>query len=130
MRFTVKAKLASAFGLIIVLSAVAGGVAYTRLGDMIVTAESLVARAGRMEKATELEKGILQQVRAEQDSLLASGADAVMGGGGYVAAPGGLAARLARVPVVIHQPHGHIFYGYWGRPRTRLFVTLERAAAR
>ena len=76
MRFTVKAKLASAFGLIIVLSAVAGGVAYTRLGDMIVTAESLVARAGRMEQATELEKGILQQVRAEQSSILASGADA------------------------------------------------------
>jgi len=43
---------------------------------------------------------------------------------------GRLAARLARVPVVIHQPHGHIFYGYWGRARTALFVTLERAAAR
>ena len=43
---------------------------------------------------------------------------------------GRLAARLARVPVVIHQPHGHIFYGYWGRARTTLFVTLERLAAR
>ena len=43
---------------------------------------------------------------------------------------GRLAARLARVPVVIHQPHGHIFYGYWGRARTCLFVTLERVAAR
>jgi glycosyltransferase involved in cell wall biosynthesis len=42
---------------------------------------------------------------------------------------GRLAARLARVPVVIHQPHGHIFYGYWGRPRTALFVALERLAA-
>jgi glycosyltransferase involved in cell wall biosynthesis len=43
---------------------------------------------------------------------------------------GRLAARLAGVPVVIHQPHGHIFYGYWGRGRTTLFVGLERAAAR
>ena len=43
---------------------------------------------------------------------------------------GRLAARLARVPIVIHQPHGHIFYGYWGRARTALFVALERLAAR
>jgi len=43
---------------------------------------------------------------------------------------GRLAARLARVPVVIHQPHGHIFYGYWGRGRVALFVALERLAAR
>ena len=43
---------------------------------------------------------------------------------------GRLAARLAGVPVVIHQPHGHIFYGYWGRGRTGFFVALERLAAR
>ena len=43
---------------------------------------------------------------------------------------GRLAARLAGVPVVIHQPHGHIFYGYWSRARTGLFVALERLAAR
>ncbi|OGL10649.1 MAG: hypothetical protein A3I17_09705 [Candidatus Rokubacteria bacterium RIFCSPLOWO2_02_FULL_72_37] len=43
---------------------------------------------------------------------------------------GRLAARLARVPAVIHQPHGHIFYGYWGPGRTALYVALERWAAR
>ncbi|OGL25637.1 MAG: hypothetical protein A3G44_03070 [Candidatus Rokubacteria bacterium RIFCSPLOWO2_12_FULL_73_47] len=43
---------------------------------------------------------------------------------------GRLAARLARVPAVIHQPHGHVFYGYWGAPRTALYVALERRAAR
>ena len=37
---------------------------------------------------------------------------------------------LARVPAVIHQPHGHVFYGYWGAPRTALYVALERRAAR
>lgn len=43
---------------------------------------------------------------------------------------GRLAARLAGVPVVVHQPHGHIFYGYYGRAQTALYVALERAAAR
>ncbi|HEX3175703.1 MAG TPA: glycosyltransferase [Methylomirabilota bacterium] len=43
---------------------------------------------------------------------------------------GRLAARLARVPAVIHQPHGHIFYGYWGPRRTAMYVHLERLAAR
>lgn len=43
---------------------------------------------------------------------------------------GRLAARLARVPAVVHQPHGHIFYGYYGAARTRLYMALERLAAR
>ncbi len=42
---------------------------------------------------------------------------------------GRLAARLARVPIVIHQPHGHIFYGYYGPRRTAFFAALERRAA-
>ncbi|MDA9467496.1 methyl-accepting chemotaxis protein [Bradyrhizobium sp. CCBAU 53415] len=70
MRFTVKAKLASAFGLIIVLSGVAGGVAYMKLGDMMATADSMVLRANRMEKATQIEKDILLQLRAEKNSIL------------------------------------------------------------
>ncbi|MBM3140740.1 MAG: glycosyltransferase family 4 protein [Chloroflexi bacterium] len=43
---------------------------------------------------------------------------------------GRLAARLVRVPVVLHQPHGHIFYGYFSARRARAFVALERLAAR
>jgi glycosyltransferase involved in cell wall biosynthesis len=43
---------------------------------------------------------------------------------------GRLAARLAGVPVVIHQPHGHIFYGYYGRRTTAFYIALERLAAR
>ncbi len=43
---------------------------------------------------------------------------------------GRLAARLARVPAVVHQPHGHAFYGYWGRGKSALFAALERRAAR
>jgi methyl-accepting chemotaxis protein len=70
MRFTVKAKLASAFGLVIVLSMVAGGVAYMKLGDMMSTADSMVLRAKRMEKATEIEKDILIQLRAEKNAII------------------------------------------------------------
>ena len=43
---------------------------------------------------------------------------------------GRLAGRLAGVPAIIHQPHGHIFYAYYGPSRTALYVTLERIAAR
>ena len=42
---------------------------------------------------------------------------------------GRIAARLARVPVVIHTPHGHVFYGYYGTLITRCFVWMERFAA-
>jgi glycosyltransferase involved in cell wall biosynthesis len=43
---------------------------------------------------------------------------------------GRLAARLTGIPAVIHQPHGHIFYGYYGRAVTAFYVALERMAAR
>ncbi|MDA9400841.1 methyl-accepting chemotaxis protein [Bradyrhizobium sp. CCBAU 45389] len=76
MRFTVKAKLASAFGLVIVLSMVAGGVAYMKLGDMMATADSMVLRSTRMEKATQIEKNILLQLRAEKNSILGTEAQA------------------------------------------------------
>ncbi len=46
---------------------------------------------------------------------------------GYV---GRLAAARAGVPVVVHTPHGHVFDGYFSKPVTRLFIALERHAAR
>jgi methyl-accepting chemotaxis protein len=76
MRFTVKAKLASAFGVIIVLSGVAGGVAYVKLADMMATEDSMILRASRMEKAGEIEKSILSQVRAEKNAIMGTEADA------------------------------------------------------
>jgi methyl-accepting chemotaxis protein len=75
MRLTVKSKLAGAFGIVIILSMVAGGVAYLKLSDMIATAENLVASAARMAKAAEFEKGVLLQVRAEKN-MIASTSDA------------------------------------------------------
>jgi len=43
---------------------------------------------------------------------------------------GRLAAWLARVPVVIHTPHGHIFYGYYGVVASALIRLLERLLAK
>lgn len=43
---------------------------------------------------------------------------------------GRLAARLARVPIVLHTYHGHVFHSYFGRTKTALFIALERACAR
>ena len=76
MRFTVKAKLASAFGVVLLLSMAAGGLAYVKLTEMIDTADSLVSRAGRMDRAAEIEKGILLQVRAEKNIIVAPESEA------------------------------------------------------
>ncbi|HNR37384.1 MAG TPA: glycosyltransferase, partial [Candidatus Hydrogenedentes bacterium] len=43
---------------------------------------------------------------------------------------GRLAARQAGVPIVVHTPHGNIFDGYFNRWTTRLFIGMERHAAR
>src|SRR2546428_6593789 len=42
---------------------------------------------------------------------------------------GRLAAWLARVPAVIHTPHGHIFYGYYGAVASATIRLLERLLA-
>jgi len=39
---------------------------------------------------------------------------------------GRLAAAVWRIPVCIHSPHGHIFYGYFDRWVTQFFILLER----
>lgn len=43
---------------------------------------------------------------------------------------GRLAAGRVRVPAVVHTPHGHVFTGYHGRLRTRLYIMAERWASR
>jgi len=45
-------------------------------------------------------------------------------------AVGRLAARLAGIPVVIHTPHGHIFYGYYGAVASAIIRLLERLLAK
>jgi glycosyltransferase involved in cell wall biosynthesis len=43
---------------------------------------------------------------------------------------GRIAAALARRGPVVHQPHGHLFYGYYGRLRSALVVLAERILGR
>ncbi len=43
---------------------------------------------------------------------------------------GRLAAWLARLPVVVHTPHGHIFYGYYGTVASAIIRLLERLLAK
>jgi glycosyltransferase involved in cell wall biosynthesis/SAM-dependent methyltransferase len=43
---------------------------------------------------------------------------------------GRLAARLARAPVIVHSTHGHVFYGYFGKLKTKMFIVLEKISAR
>jgi glycosyltransferase involved in cell wall biosynthesis len=43
---------------------------------------------------------------------------------------GRLAARMAGVPRIFYTPHGHVFHSYYGPPITRMFIRLERFAAR
>ena len=42
---------------------------------------------------------------------------------------GRLAARLARVPVVVHTFHGHVLHGYYGPCKTQLLRRMERGLA-
>ena len=43
---------------------------------------------------------------------------------------GRLAAAILSVPVIIHSPHGHIFYGYFSRVVTLIFMIIERLLAK
>lgn len=43
---------------------------------------------------------------------------------------GRIAAWLARAPIVTHHTHGHVFSGYFGPAKTKLFIVLEKIAAR
>jgi methyl-accepting chemotaxis protein len=72
MRFTIKLKLAGAFGLVILLCMAAGAVGYTKLNDMVSTADAIIGASGRMDKTAQLKEDLLLQIRAEKNALLAA----------------------------------------------------------
>lgn len=43
---------------------------------------------------------------------------------------GRVAALIARVPVIVHTPHGHVFYGHFGPGKSRVFMQVERILSR
>ena len=71
MRFTVKAKLASAFGLVTILSMIVGGVAYSKLTSLDTSQQMLVDLGGRVQKTGEMMSFIQGQRRAELNMILA-----------------------------------------------------------
>lgn len=42
---------------------------------------------------------------------------------------GRIAAKLARVPIIVHTFHGHVLDGYFSRSTTRIFLGIERCLA-
>ncbi len=43
---------------------------------------------------------------------------------------GRLAGKFAGVRAIVHTPHGHVFYGYFGPFKTKFYIFLEKLAAR
>ena len=43
---------------------------------------------------------------------------------------GRLAAWMAKVPIIIHTPHGHVFYGHFGKISSNVFLSVERVMDR
>ena len=39
---------------------------------------------------------------------------------------GRLAAKLAGVPLIVHTPHGHVFYGHFGLLTSKMFLLMEK----
>ncbi len=72
MRFTVKAKLASAFGLVIILSIAIGGIAYTKLTALDVSQQNLAVQAERMKRSAVVMDDIQGQLRAQTRMILAT----------------------------------------------------------
>ena len=42
---------------------------------------------------------------------------------------GRMAAKIARVPLIVHTPHGHVFFGHFGPILSRIFLWVERLFA-
>jgi methyl-accepting chemotaxis protein len=72
MRLTVKAKLAGAFGLVIVLSIITGTIAYTKLTSLDVSQQSLATQAERMKRSAVVMDDIQGQLRAQSRMIQAT----------------------------------------------------------
>jgi methyl-accepting chemotaxis protein len=73
MRVSVKTKLAGAFGLVVVLTMVVGGVAYVKLSTLNDTIETMVnKRAKTIQTVQDMKIHLLAGVRAEKNAILES----------------------------------------------------------
>ncbi|MGX5736075.1 HAMP domain-containing methyl-accepting chemotaxis protein [Bosea thiooxidans] len=72
MRFTIKAKLASTFGVVIALSMVAGGIAYYQLEEMAEAEKAIIFEGKRVSKLADLQSELQGQIRAEKNVILST----------------------------------------------------------
>ncbi|MGO4403344.1 methyl-accepting chemotaxis protein [Bosea sp. RAF48] len=72
MRFTIKAKLATSFGVIIALSVTARGLAYNRLAEMEEAQQRILRQAKQVSLLGDLQAEFEGQVRSEKNVILAS----------------------------------------------------------
>ena len=72
MRFSIKAKLAGAFGTVIILSMVTGAIAYNKLSALSGAEERTVAQALRLKMAADVMDGIQGQQRSESRMIYAT----------------------------------------------------------
>ena len=93
-----------------------------RRGCRVVDLPALGREVAPLDDLTALAQ-ILRLIRRERPAIVHTHTSKA----GFI---GRLAAVIARVPAVIHQPHGHVFYGYYSPRRTAVFTALERQAAR
>ncbi|WNJ89979.1 methyl-accepting chemotaxis protein [Bosea sp. 685] len=70
MRFTIKAKLASTFGVIIMLSMLAGGVAYYQLSELAQAEVAIIDQGKRVSTLADLQNELQAQIRAEKNVIL------------------------------------------------------------
>lgn len=72
MRLTIKAKLATSFGVIIALSITAGGIAYNRMTEMETAQQRIMRQAQLVDLIGHLQTELQGQVRSEKNVILAS----------------------------------------------------------
>ncbi|MDP3254682.1 methyl-accepting chemotaxis protein, partial [Bosea sp. (in: a-proteobacteria)] len=106
MRFTIKAKLASAFGVIITLSMVAGGLSYQELAKMEASQQTIIGQGERVSKIAEIQSELQGQVRAEKNAILASEAKDVEAAATEMMTRRANAARFTSELYAIASPEG------------------------
>jgi glycosyltransferase involved in cell wall biosynthesis len=92
-------------------------------GVMPIAAPDIVAEASLKPRDLRAIAALAKRFRAERPDVVHTHTAKA----GFV---GRLAARLARVPVVLHTFHGHILEGYYSAPVTGILRGMESALAR
>ncbi len=72
MRFTIKSKLATAFGVVMVLSAAAGGISYMKMSELSDNQAVLAAEGDRLMKISDLQNVLSATIQTEKNMIIES----------------------------------------------------------